>query len=202
MVPNIVADGRVYGVTQESIVAYVHDGEALTERWRTPFSGPHKSGISVLAEGTLYRQEQGDLLASPDGPVHRGNDYLETYSLDGERLDRERWGENRTISGLVVADGVEYLLIEEFDPDGGYVSAHLLARDPEERWRRTFPAPATRPVVAGDTVVVSDGEKTLLAFDTASGERLWEVEGVGGECAVVEDTIYVAGDEFYALHAD
>lgn len=50
-----------------------------------------------------------------------------------------------------------------------------------------------------DTVYVTDGDDTLLAFDAASGEQLWTFQEVGGELAVVEDTIYVAGDEFYAL---
>lgn len=203
--PEIVADGRVYGITENSLVVYAHDGEALMERWRTQFSSPHGSGHLVLADGRLYRQEQGGLAASQHGPVHQGHDHLETYSLDGELLERERLEENLTLQGLIVADGIEYWHVQEFHPDGGFDSTHLLARDTDERWRRSFPDRTSAPLVAGDTLVVSVGgteeEKALLALDAVSGERLWAVEGIGGGVAVVGDTIYVVGDEVAALRA-
>lgn len=203
--PEIIADDRVYGITKENTVVYAHDGEALVEHWQTPFRNPHSPGYLILADGTLYRQQGGDLFASQNGTVHEGHDHLERYSLDGELLRQDRLEKNRILQGLIVADGIEYWYIEEFHPDGGFDSTYLLAQDTDERWCKSIPERISAPVVAGDTLVFSiggtDEEKTLLGFDAVSGERLWEVEGIGGGVAVVEGTIYVVGDEFTALRA-
>lgn len=156
----------------------------------------------MLADERLYVNEQAAVAATQHGPKRPdGNDVLSTYGLDGDRRQREPWDETHVIEGVVVADGVEYLLVNELDPDGGYESAHLIARDGDELWRESFPGPATEPVVTTDSIVVTDGDRTLLAFDRTTGEQLWRLEAVGGEVAAVEDTIYVAGDRFYALRA-
>lgn len=127
------------------------------------------------------------------------------YGLDGERLEPgAEIPENHRIRSLVVVDGVEYLSTRENDHEQeGIQGSHLEASDGdgETLWEASFERDMySGPVVANDAVYLSV-DADLLALEAATGETLWELEGAGGDLAVVGDTIYTWGLEFRAIRA-
>lgn len=182
--------GTVYGLGRDSIAAYDHDDSEPSRRWFTPYEDPDgvETAWAVIAEETIYAFPVRD---------SRTTGY-ERFDLDGERLGSQTW-KDLLVGGLVVVDDVEYLFLVEPDPEGDD-RYHLRASDGETRWERSFGPPASRHAVADGTVYLeADGD--LVALDAGTGETRWRLPGVGGEVALVGDTVYVNGEELYALRA-
>lgn len=194
--PGTIVDGTIYGF-DDGVAAYKHSEDTPTQEWHaTPEdSGSVKGNLFVVTDDTIYVGEE-----TPDRATRIGR-----YSLDGDRLETEtEILENHRIRGLVVADGVEYLSLIENDPrQEGIQGSHLRARDGDgdTLWEASYEETMySAPVVANDAVYVVVGAD-LLALDAGTGETLWELEGAGGDLAVVDDTIYTWGLEFRAIRA-
>jgi len=184
--------GRVYGRTSTKLAAFTTENGKFTKVWEQVIDGPFRpyNGF-VLAADRLYVRERDDELRQR----------LEIYNLDGEVLDRKTWP-NQQLRGIIFADGVEYRFISHLDDDGeGFEASHLIAfQDSEELWRHSFEGRSPVPVISPETIVASDGAD-LLALDKDTGEQLWELPNTGGQIVIVDDSIYVNGQQFYRLRA-
>jgi len=190
--PVMATGGRVYGRTSTKLAAFTTENGKFTKAWEQVIDGPFRpyNGF-VLAADRLYVRERDDELRQR----------LEIYNLDGEVLDRKTWP-NQQLRGIIFADGVEYRFISHLDDDGeGFEASHLIAfQDSEELWRHSFEGRSPVPVISPETIVASDGAD-LLALDKDTGEQLWELPNTGGQIVIVDDSIYVNGQQFYRLRA-
>lgn len=193
--PGTIVDGTIYGF-DDGVAAYEHTGDEPTREWHAASEdGWSTTGdVFVVSDDTIYVGEGRSNRATRVG----------RYGLDGERLETgPEIPDDHRIRGLVVVDGVEYLSTTENAEQEGIQGSHLEASDGdgETLWEASFERNMySSPVVANDAVYLSV-DADLLALDAATGETLWELEGAGGDLAVVGDTIYTWGLEFRAIRA-
>lgn len=181
-------DGTIYGIGRDGVAAFDHGDGEPSRRWFTRYENPDgvETAWAMIADGTIYAFPVRDARM-------RG---YERFGLDGEWLGATSW-DDRLVASLVVVDGVEYRLLVEPDPEGEG-RYHLRATGEDARWEQSFGAPASRHAVADGTVYLeADGD--LVALDAATGETRWRLPSMGGELALVGDTIYVNGEELFAL---
>lgn len=159
------------------------DAATGEERWRTTITTGGRTGDPALLDGMAFvGSETGDVTA--------------VDAATGEIVWQVDTGDERNGSA-VVADGIVYV-------GAGSLTGSLSAYDAETgalRWKRD--EPMLTPSVANGVGYSGSADGTVYAFDTASGEELWQVQ-VGGSAnpvAIAGDIIYVPSEGDGAVYA-
>ena len=186
----VVRDGLVFvtaidGPWRETQIVEAVDAETGVLRWRHTLASSQPVEVTnvvakgaptprVDAERVYYLFESGDLGAlSHDGePIWSRSLKADYGAIEGYGLGSSLAGNDETLFVLAAHDGPSYLLA--VDPATG-----------KTQWKADRPAASswTTPIVvpssSGELVVVSiDG--MVEAYDAATGERAWWLDGLSG----------------------
>lgn len=191
----------VYGNGLHQVGGYTARRRAVDEDWRTSVAGPyHTHGTPTLSEDVLYQPERA--LAGSESPAGR----VTRYTTDGRRAGELSFG--HVPSGLAVAGGTAFVGTATVTAGELGVGGRVIAvdGDGERRWEFDPESGVVAPVVANGTVYVGPfGRSTtpLVAFDAASGARLWERDVSGSVVlAAAGERLYVGdGERVVALRA-
>jgi len=218
-----VVDGTVYTMSGTGTHAVSADGG--TEVWANHGVETNSTGIAV-ADGTFYYGIYDTTLAAratadgtprwsfgmeglpwttptvASGTVYAGDDSGRLYALSADS-GREQWRTtlgNKISASPAVADGTVYVGTANLTGPPSRVYA-LSTADGSEQWRfepdndYSFVSP---PVVAGDTLYVSDSVGALYALSTADGTVRWRHRGSGNWSApaVVDGTVFATNRNY------
>ncbi len=171
--------GGVLIVAAKDARAYGLDARTLATVWRRKLPSPWLSGVTV-ARGVAYIASGTTLVA-----------------LDAA-TGRERW--RRSTGARVaraVAVDVDRDVIVGANRGGQVLAFHL---DGRLRWTAATSAGAHNdgpPTIASDLVLVGSNDRTLYAFDLATGRRVWTSptrNWVVSSAAVVDGRVYTGDD--------
>jgi len=146
-------------------------------REAVPHEGTHGDGTWASASAVT----DGELLFA-----HFGSNGLFAYDLAGELQWEQQLGKMTTRNGF--GEGASPALhgdtlVVQWDHEGDSFIVALDRRTGEERWRRDRDEPTTwaTPLIVevdGKPQVLTSGTNKLRAYDLASGETVWECEGL------------------------
>lgn len=142
-------------------------------RWRSEVSdGPYGNAPLVALNGRVYRGSVDFSEAGDQGVVSPGLEAIDARS--GARL----WRTDLELFGCpAVTDDLIYVTVMEMTDDQTSSLVALRVDSGQEAWRvatgRITGALATSPVVADDTVYVTDPDGTVYARDARSGSERW-----------------------------
>jgi len=187
--------------------------------WAEPLAGMRRTGYNAAASfgsravPMWEKQLDGEGYNLPVSPVTTGEGLL-FVTLNGHNftaLDRETgkvvWDSNihYGISPVYdTASGLVYVL------NGGPEAARLYAMNATDGTPRWFAAVgntwlrATQPLLMGGKVIVNQGDsdrRTLLAFDAATGSKLWETSVKGAGIPAAYGARLFLADEYGGVHA-
>ncbi|MFC7045515.1 PQQ-binding-like beta-propeller repeat protein [Halobacteriaceae archaeon GCM10025711] len=210
-IPPVLYEGSLYVTTDATLTAF--DPITEQERWRDV---PHESfyGSAAFVENTVF---VGTVAVNYESvPTDDGSEVVSVLYPRLRALDaatgETRWETEldfvpRTVAvddGTVFSCGPESY--HRFFPDDGrkdYSTVQATAVDGEHRWSAGVDAEIrSAPAIADETVIVGteagDGEdaEALLAFDAATGQRLWQYTGTGSRTApsVGDGVVYSGSD--------
>lgn len=190
-----VVDGTVYlttvNLSRENYEpgTYALDAETGEELWFAPFDSPGGTFASpVISDNTVY-------LVDVDGNV---------LALDAETgADRWRVEGDRTVEySVAVSDGAVFVPSDPFEAYDAETGTEL--------WTTEEMGQAIAPVLAGETLYVTDYDDTVYALSSDGGEIYWRYElvephpGIRWFCSppvVSGNVVYVKGPfgHLYAL---
>ncbi|MFC7194355.1 PQQ-binding-like beta-propeller repeat protein [Halosimplex aquaticum] len=162
----------------------VADGETdLPDAERQPTPLPHDSPVpQCYRDGRLYGALNifGQVAAFETPAPPFGTAWDDKFPAEG--------------TGFQLAVGPDSLYVVTGGGEGPVLRA-LSAADGSERWTHSIDAPAGRPVVAEETVLVRT-EETLFCLDPSDGSERWTrpADRVGTTPVVADDLVYTSAD--------
>ena len=186
-----VAEGRLVFGSGDGFV-YALDPGTGEEIWRF-----RTAGVDLNAEDFGYDRRQ--ISASPtivDGVVYIGSRDASLYALDAATGD-SLWSFEDDTSWVILSAAVTGDRV--YSGRSSNTNLRALDRTGAEMWVTATGGPVfASPVVAGETIVVGQGDGDLSAYDSHTGEERWSYRTGGGIWAtpVVHDgRIYVGSDD-------
>ncbi len=163
---------------QPSALPAVSGGVAASKVWSARL-GEITTPLQASVQGTRV------VLASSQGLL------LEVDALQGQEIWRLQLKD--LITAGVGSDGRRHAVVTA----GNEL---VVVQDGREAWRQKLNAQSfTAPLVAGERVFVQTGDRSVLAFDGASGQRLWSLPRNADPLVVRQSGVLVAvGDALLA----
>ncbi|MFC7044079.1 PQQ-binding-like beta-propeller repeat protein [Halobacteriaceae archaeon GCM10025711] len=192
----LVADGTVYAVSGDQSGAhgddfgvYAVDAASGEEQWSYTRSYPKFLTLLGVVDGLALVVTSDDAL----GPT--GESLLALDAATGE----VRWtAEVGDSQGVAIGAGAVYV--------AAYRRLYAIdLADGTERWRRDFEGGTVGPGFAGDTVFAGSEDydsPAVHAFDPATGEVQWSVEGWAITSLLAADALYLGGENVASYAPD
>ncbi len=140
--------------------------------------------VALVSDGELSKRLEFDLGGPASGApvVHDGDVFVATRAGDLARIATSPAGLTANAGVVKNAQGQEVR----------YSGWHIVLEG----------VPEGRPLISGDTVVISLGPWGLAAFDTANGERRWQVPRGGQPLAITDTRVWCLDDTGFLVARD